>query len=213
MHDDDALCSAICETLSLVMTTAFFASRIGCIFLQASGKCCGSHDIRTQHALHSCNVMLPAAWHPMCHGGSRRAPLVLLVCLLRMTLALAKDVNFWNAFVSTSSFTSLPRSPTKMRKSFSGHSVSVGSHHFSPPAALGIAGGFFFFSFASFSNAACAHHHILPHPQDFKFEYYQLHSQVPWLFAGSVIFEGAFTEACAFCFPLLWSLTAQPQIA
>ena len=42
-------------------------------------------------------------------------------------------------------------------KSSLGHSTRVGSHHFSPPAALGIAGGFFFFSCACCCNAACIH--------------------------------------------------------
>ena len=54
--------------------------------------------------------------------------------------------------------TSLPRSPTKMRKSFSGHSMSEASHHLEPPAARGTAGGFFLplpaLSFASCSSAA-----------------------------------------------------------
>ena len=40
-------------------------------------------------------------------------------------------------------------------KSSLGHSTRVGSHHFSPPAALGTAGGFFFFSCACCCSAAC----------------------------------------------------------
>lgn len=78
--------------------------------------------------------------------------MLLLECLSRTMRALANELYLLNALVSTSSFTSLPISPTKMRKSLGGHSVSVGSHHTSPPAFRGTAGGFFF---ASFGPAAC----------------------------------------------------------
>ena len=45
---------------------------------------------------------------------SLHSPLVLLVRLSLTTLPFTKDVNFWKDFCSTSSFTSLPRSPTKI---------------------------------------------------------------------------------------------------
>mmetsp|Transcript_19290 Transcript_19290/g.42210 ORF Transcript_19290/g.42210 Transcript_19290/m.42210 type:complete len:200 (-) Transcript_19290:293-892(-) len=71
-------------------------------------------------------------------NGSRKLtkpyPFVLLERLSRTTLAFAKEVYLTNALVRTSSFTSFPRSPTKRRWSFSGHSSSVLSTHFSPAA-------------------------------------------------------------------------------
>eukprot|EP00878_Enallax_costatus_P022145 GHUV01023484.1.p1 GENE.GHUV01023484.1~~GHUV01023484.1.p1 ORF type:complete len:271 (-),score=5.33 GHUV01023484.1:404-1216(-) len=66
-------------------------------------------------------------------------PLLLLVRLSRIIFAFANDGYLWNAFDSTSSFTSLPRSPTNIRKSLSGHSCSVGSIQRFPAASLNIA--------------------------------------------------------------------------
>ena len=54
-------------------------------------------------------------------------PLVLFDFLSLTTFALLKVGYFANAFVNTSSFVSFPRSPTKTRKSFSGHSSRFGS--------------------------------------------------------------------------------------
>lgn len=43
-------------------------------------------------------------------------------------LAIWKEAKCWKALHSTSSVTSGPMSPTKMRKSFSGHSSRLESH-------------------------------------------------------------------------------------
>ena len=122
-------------------------------------------------------------------GVQWRAPLLLLERLSRTTLALAKLPYFWKDLVSTSSLTSLPRSPTKMRKSFSGHSSRLASHHFSPPAARGSAGGLAFFapllSLASFSSAACVSNTLDQTPSGFtaspqiRFE----EGDMPWVAA------------------------------
>ena len=54
-----------------------------------------------------------------------------------LDLAIAKDGNLAKAAASCASSTSAPTSPTKMRKSFSGHSASLGSYHASPPIIRG----------------------------------------------------------------------------
>uniref|UniRef100_A0A6B0V029 Putative secreted protein n=1 Tax=Ixodes ricinus TaxID=34613 RepID=A0A6B0V029_IXORI len=63
-------------------------------------------------------------------------PLLLLVRLSRTTLALRNDGNLPNTLIKTSSVTSLPRSPQKMRKSSASHSWSELSSHTCWPAVL-----------------------------------------------------------------------------
>ena len=67
------------------------------------------------------------------------SPLLLFECLSLTIFAFWNVAYFVKALVRMSSLTSLPMSPTNIRKSFSAHSDRVGSYHFCPAAARGTA--------------------------------------------------------------------------
>ena len=86
-------------------------------------------------------------------------------------------------------------------KSSLGHSTRVGSHHFSPPAALGTAGGFFFFSCACCCSAACMRQ-TLSHD-------YALGAQLNMDYImGLILYNGQHGQPCSSSRPV-FTLTTQ----
>lgn len=149
---------------------AYYLCRIffllGLCRLLCFGCCCASVSIRSFHVLFRSLIGLFPTYFPFISLKAKARsegfakltkpkPLVFPVRLSRTTRAILKEAKRVKAFVNTSSFTSLPRSPQNRRWSFSGHSESVGSSQVCPAAFRGIA-LFFVSAFCSPSPLARA---------------------------------------------------------